>query len=85
VRGDAEHDARSAYADVLRAFAAEMPGGALTCTAYARARGRHPEWPTRNTITIARSGAGAPRCGQRGSFSCQLNREAHEIICYENV
>jgi hypothetical protein len=45
--------AAESYADVLRAFAAELPGGALTCTAYARARGEHPEWPTRNTITLA--------------------------------
>jgi LAGLIDADG endonuclease len=59
VRADAEHDARSAYADVLRAFAAELPGGALTCTAYARAREEHPEWPTRNTITLAFGSWGA--------------------------
>jgi hypothetical protein len=41
------------YIDVLRAFADEAPGGELTCTAYTRARTGHPEWPTRNTLTIA--------------------------------
>jgi DNA-binding MarR family transcriptional regulator len=41
------------YADVLRAFAAELPDGPLTCTAYTRARRCHAEWPTRNTITLA--------------------------------
>jgi MarR family transcriptional regulator, transcriptional regulator for hemolysin len=59
VRAKAEHDARSAYADILRAFAAEMPGVAPTCTAYARAREEHPEWPTRNTITLAFGSWGA--------------------------
>ena len=29
------------------------PDGRLTCTAYARARAGHPEWPTRNTLTTA--------------------------------
>jgi hypothetical protein len=48
-----EHDARNAYLDVLRAFAAERPDGALTCTAYAQARAGHPEWPTRNTLALA--------------------------------
>jgi hypothetical protein len=38
---------------VLQAFAAEVTDGALTCTAYELARARHPEWPTRNTITLA--------------------------------
>jgi hypothetical protein len=42
-----------AYVDVLRAFADEMPDGKLTCTAYAQARAGHPEWPTRNTLTLA--------------------------------
>ena len=42
-----------AYVGVLRAFAEEVPDGRLTCTAYARARGGHPEWPTRNTLTTA--------------------------------
>jgi MarR family transcriptional regulator for hemolysin len=55
-RADVEQDARSAYANVLRAFADESPTGALTCTAYARARENHPEWPTRNTITLAFGG-----------------------------
>jgi hypothetical protein len=41
------------YIDVLRAFADEAPDGELTCTAYARARAGHPEWPTRNTLTVA--------------------------------
>jgi DNA-binding MarR family transcriptional regulator len=48
--------ARSAYADVLRAFAVESPHGVLTCTAYARARERHPDWPTRNTIAAVFGG-----------------------------
>jgi MarR family transcriptional regulator for hemolysin len=55
-RAHAEHDARSAYANVLRAFADGSPSGALTCTAYARARENHPEWPNRNTITLAFGG-----------------------------
>jgi hypothetical protein len=42
-----------AYIDVLRAFAGEVPGGRLTCTAYTHARARHPEWPTRNTLAMA--------------------------------
>jgi hypothetical protein len=42
-----------AYAEVLRAFADELPDAKLTCTAYARARAGHPEWPTRNTLTCA--------------------------------
>jgi LAGLIDADG endonuclease len=49
----AARDAREAYVDVLRAFADEVPDGKLTCTAYARARLGHREWPTRNTLTIA--------------------------------
>jgi hypothetical protein len=51
-RRDGECDARRAYVGVLQAFARETDG-ALTCSAYARARSRHPEWPTRNTITLA--------------------------------
>jgi hypothetical protein len=51
-RRDAERDARRAYVGVLRSFAHETDG-ALTCTAYAHARSRHHEWPTRNTITLA--------------------------------
>jgi LAGLIDADG endonuclease len=46
-------DAREAYIGVLRAFARELPDAKLTCTAYARARAGHPEWPTRNTLTLA--------------------------------
>jgi hypothetical protein len=42
-----------AYIEVLRAFADELPDAPLTCTAYARARAGHPEWPTRNTLTAA--------------------------------
>jgi hypothetical protein len=42
-----------AYVDVLRACAGELSGARLTCTAYARTRERHPEWPTRNTIALA--------------------------------
>jgi LAGLIDADG DNA endonuclease family protein len=52
-RRDAERDARRAYVTVLRAFAAEVIDGPLTCSGYARARSRHPQWPTRNTITLA--------------------------------
>jgi hypothetical protein len=52
-RRDAEREARRAYVAVLQAFAGEVTDGALTCTAYARARSQHPEWPTRNTITLA--------------------------------
>jgi hypothetical protein len=48
--------AEAAYAEVLRAFAAEVPDGMLTATAYAQARERHPEWPTRNTIASAFGG-----------------------------
>jgi DNA-binding MarR family transcriptional regulator len=55
-RSAADDDARRAYAQVLRAFADEMTNGALTCTAYAQARERHPEWPTRNTIALAFGG-----------------------------
>lgn len=51
---DAEADAaREAYVDVLRACAGELSGARLTCTAYARTREGHPEWPTRNTIALA--------------------------------
>jgi hypothetical protein len=50
---DAARDARSAYADVLRAFAAETTSGPLTSSAYAEARERHPDWPTRTTIALA--------------------------------
>lgn len=41
------------YVDVLRACADELSVTKLTCTAYARAREGHPEWPARNTITLA--------------------------------
>jgi hypothetical protein len=51
-----EHAARKAHIEVLRAFAAEWPAGKLTATVYARARERHPEWPTRNTIAAAFGG-----------------------------
>jgi hypothetical protein len=49
-------DARRAYADVLRAFATEAPDSKLSCTAYAQAHDRHPEWPNRNTIALAFGG-----------------------------
>jgi hypothetical protein len=52
-QSDAEREARRAYIAVLQTFAAEVTDGALTCSAYARARSRHPEWPTRNTIALA--------------------------------
>ena len=65
---DAQVDARSAYVDVLRTFAAETPDGPLTCTAYARAREGHPEWPMRNTIALAFGGwAEALRAAGLGS------------------
>jgi hypothetical protein len=53
---DPRSEARSAYLQVLQAFAAEAPEGELTATTYARARERHPEWPTRNTIAAAFGG-----------------------------
>jgi MarR family transcriptional regulator, transcriptional regulator for hemolysin len=76
-------DARGAYADVLRAFAAEVPDGRLTCTAYARVRERHPEWPMRNTITLAfgvwaaalRAAGLSARVSKRGSSRDHLLRE----------
>jgi hypothetical protein len=49
----AARDARLAYVDVLRAFAAEVPDGKLTSTKYTRSRAGHPEWPTRNTLARA--------------------------------
>jgi hypothetical protein len=55
-RSDAERDARIAYVEILRALAAEVPDGPLTCTSYARVRERHPEWPNRGTITRAFGG-----------------------------
>jgi LAGLIDADG DNA endonuclease family protein len=51
-----QHAARRAYLHVLRTFAAQEPGGKLTAAAYARARERHPEWPTRNTIAAGFGG-----------------------------
>ena len=51
--GVAARDARQAYIEVLRAFADDLPDAKLTCTAYARARAGHPEWPTRNTLALA--------------------------------
>jgi hypothetical protein len=41
---------------VLRSFAAKAPAGALTATAYERARQENPEWPNRNTIAAAFDG-----------------------------
>jgi LAGLIDADG endonuclease len=49
----ASRDATAAYSDVLRAFAAEVTDGPLTCSAYDEARKGHPDWPTRNTIALA--------------------------------
>jgi hypothetical protein len=53
---DPRCEAPSAYLQVLQAFAAEAPEGKLTAATYARARERHPEWPTRNTIAAAFGG-----------------------------
>jgi hypothetical protein len=44
---------QQAYIEVLRTFAADEPHGKLTASAYERARERHLEWPTRNTIAAA--------------------------------
>jgi hypothetical protein len=46
-------DARLAYVDVLRTFAAEVPDRKLSCTTYEQVRAGHPEWPTRNTLARA--------------------------------
>jgi hypothetical protein len=53
---DRQREARAAYQAVLRGLAAEQPAGDLTAAAYERARERHPEWPTRNTIAAAFDG-----------------------------
>jgi hypothetical protein len=53
---DVRRKARDAYIRVLRSFAAQEPDNELTATAYQRARERHPEWPTRNTIALAFGG-----------------------------
>lgn len=50
---DHAREARSAYIAVLREFANEATDGRLSTNAYKRARERHPEWPTRNTIARA--------------------------------
>jgi hypothetical protein len=55
-RSDAERDAQVAYVEILRALAAEVPAGPLTCGAYSRARKDHAEWPNRDTITRAFGG-----------------------------
>jgi hypothetical protein len=47
---------QDAFVPVLRALATEEPVGKLTATAYERARERHPDWPTRNTIAAAFGG-----------------------------
>ena len=49
----AARDARRACIEVLQAFADEWPDAPLTCTAYGQVRTGHPEWPTRNTVTMA--------------------------------
>jgi hypothetical protein len=67
----AARDARRAYIGVLRAFADELPDGKLTCTAYAQARARHAQWPTRNTLAGAFRELGAGARGRRTGLSCQ--------------
>jgi hypothetical protein len=71
VASDGPRAAQQAYIDVLRAFADEVPGGRLTCTAYAHARASHPEWPTRNTLALAfgswEQALGAAGLGARAS------------------
>ena len=53
---DARHaEARIAYIDVLRSWAA-VETGALSCTAYQAARRRHRHWPKRDTIAFAFGG-----------------------------
>lgn len=68
---DPRCEARSAYLQVLQALAVEAREGNLTATTYARARERHPEWPTRNTIAAAFGGwaqaLGAAGLGSRVS------------------
>jgi LAGLIDADG endonuclease len=50
---DGTSAARAAYLRALRQWAASVDGR-LSCGAYAAARlDRHPDWPTRNTITEA--------------------------------
>jgi hypothetical protein len=44
-------DARTAYIDVLRAWA-RSADGALSCTAYQAARRREPHWPKRETLAF---------------------------------
>jgi hypothetical protein len=53
---ETKHAAHRAHTEVLRAFAAEEADGQVTATAYMRARERHQEWPTRNTIASAFGG-----------------------------
>jgi hypothetical protein len=71
VASEPARDAQKAYLDVLRAFAGEVPDGRLTCTAYAHARASHPEWPTRNTLSLAfgswEQALGAAGLGARAS------------------
>jgi MarR family transcriptional regulator, transcriptional regulator for hemolysin len=80
-RPAAEDHARSVYTDVLRTFAAETPEGPLTCTAYARARETHPEWPMRNTITLAfGSWAEALRAAGLGSRASKRGRARNHLL-----
>jgi LAGLIDADG DNA endonuclease family protein len=56
LRRDRGHaDARTAYIDVLRAWAA-LADGRLSCTGYEAARRLHPHWPKRDTIAFAFGG-----------------------------
>jgi hypothetical protein len=78
-RSDAEEAARMAYVEILRAMAAEVPDGPLTCTAYAHAREAHPEWPNRNTIAATFGGwAQALRAaGLESRLSARSARKTH--------
>jgi hypothetical protein len=74
-----DEPATEAYLEVLRAFAAEQPAGALTCTTYAQARAGHPEWPTRNTLALAfGTWAQALAAAGLGSRISAWQRERHK-------
>jgi hypothetical protein len=72
---------RAAYVEVLRTFAAEQSAGELTATAYAAARHRHPEWPTRNTIAAAFDGwaRALEAAGLRSRVSARARERAHGV------
>jgi len=78
---DGQRAARAAYFEVLRTLAAEQPAGELTAAAYAAARQRHPEWPTRNTIAAAFDGwARALEAAGLGSrVSARARERAHGV------